>query len=85
MQERAAILRLQTASMPLASDVDLPTLAAGCVGYSGADLTSLCREAAMLAIAADSAHVLHGLLQPPDPLRSNGSLQVTPLHIINDF
>ena len=55
LQERAAILRLQAAAMPLAEGVDMDAIAAACVGYSGADLAALCREAAMLAIGKDSA------------------------------
>ena len=55
LQERAAILRLQAAAMPLAEGVDMDAIAAACIGYSGADLAALCREAAMLAIGEDSA------------------------------
>ena len=54
LQERAAILRLQAAAMPLAEGVDMDAIAAACVGYSGADLAALCREAAMLAAGEDS-------------------------------
>ncbi len=50
---RYEILRIYTMSMPLAADVDLRKLAAMTEGYSGADLESLCREAAMSALRRD--------------------------------
>lgn len=46
------MLRLHTAAMPLAADVDLSVVAARTHGFSGADLTALCREAAMRALTA---------------------------------
>jgi transitional endoplasmic reticulum ATPase len=49
---RAAILRIHSARMPLAPDVDLQTLAKLCHGYTGADLAALCREAAVGALTA---------------------------------
>src|SRR6266699_3519228 len=36
--------------MPLASDVDLHRLSDVCHGYTGADISSLCREGAMKAL-----------------------------------
>lgn len=54
MQERKAILELQTKAMPLSEGVNLRFLASAAVGYSGADLAALCREAAMLAITDES-------------------------------
>lgn len=38
--------------MPTSSDMDLDALAEMTVGYVGADLTALCREAAMHALLA---------------------------------
>ena len=58
LQDRIAILELHTCRMPLASDVQLSKLAARAHGYSGADLSALCREAglrALLAMAADTS------------------------------
>ncbi|MEM1583314.1 MAG: CDC48 family AAA ATPase [Nitrososphaerota archaeon] len=44
---RYAILRIYTKKMPLSPDVNLREMAARTEGYSGADLESLCREAAL--------------------------------------
>jgi transitional endoplasmic reticulum ATPase len=46
---RLEILQIHTRGMPL-EDVDLKTLAAELHGYTGADIKSLCREAAMKAL-----------------------------------
>ena len=47
---RFEILQIHTRGMPLAKDVDLETLSKISHGYTGADLASLCREAAMKAL-----------------------------------
>jgi len=47
---RLEILKIHTRGMPLAEDVDLKRLAAMTESYSGADIASLCREAAMNAL-----------------------------------
>jgi transitional endoplasmic reticulum ATPase len=47
---RLEILNIHTRGMPLDNDVDLKTLAAELHGYTGADIKSLCREAAMKAL-----------------------------------
>jgi len=49
-QGRLEILQAHMRKLPLAADVDLPGVARSCEGFSGADLASLAREAAMLAI-----------------------------------
>ena len=49
-QGRYEILQIHTRNMPLAKDVDLQKLANLSHGYTGADLSSLCREAAMKAL-----------------------------------
>lgn len=47
---RLEVLRIHTKNMKLADDVDLETLAAETHGYVGADIASLCSEAAMQQI-----------------------------------
>jgi cell division protease FtsH len=46
---REKILRVHTRNVPIASDVDLKTIARGTPGFSGADLANLVNEAALLA------------------------------------
>ncbi|XP_025977115.2 ATPase family gene 2 protein homolog B [Dromaius novaehollandiae] len=52
--QRRSILQLLTSSMPISADVDLVKLAEMTTGYVGADLTALCREAAMQAVFRSS-------------------------------
>ncbi len=47
---RLAILKIHTRNMPLAKDVNLEEIAAITHGFVGADLASLCKEAAMAAL-----------------------------------
>ncbi|MCV0412740.1 CDC48 family AAA ATPase [Nitrosarchaeum sp.] len=47
---RLEILIIHTRGMPVAADVDLKDLAAELHGYTGADIKSLCREAALKSI-----------------------------------
>jgi transitional endoplasmic reticulum ATPase len=47
---RLEILQIHTRGMPLAEDIDLQALAKDLHGYTGADIKSLCREAAMKAL-----------------------------------
>ncbi|OXB63258.1 hypothetical protein ASZ78_011207 [Callipepla squamata] len=61
LRQRTSILRMLTCSMPISTDVDLVKLAEMTTGYVGADLTALCREAAMRAVFhsnLDSAEVV---------------------------
>jgi transitional endoplasmic reticulum ATPase len=50
---RLSILKVHTEKMPLGKDVDLQELAKLTKGYVGADLESLCREAAIVALRED--------------------------------
>jgi len=50
---RLEIFKIHTKGMPLGKDVDLDALAADTEGYVGADIASLCREAAMLVLRRD--------------------------------
>ncbi|MBI2044288.1 CDC48 family AAA ATPase [Candidatus Pacearchaeota archaeon] len=50
---RLNILKIHTKNMPLSKDVDLDDIAKKAVGYTGADLEALAREAGMLALRED--------------------------------
>ncbi len=50
---RLEILKIHAKNMPLAKDVDFKLLAKETEGYSGSDITALCREAAMLVLRRD--------------------------------
>ena len=47
---RLEVLQIHTRGMPISEDVNLKTLASELHGYTGADIKSLCREAAMKSI-----------------------------------
>ena len=47
---RLEVLQIHTRGMPIADDVELKNLASELHGYTGADMKSLCREAAMKSI-----------------------------------
>src|SRR5207253_3972566 len=47
------ILKIHTAKMPLASDVDLESIADRTAGYTGADLEDLTRRAGLQALRED--------------------------------
>jgi transitional endoplasmic reticulum ATPase len=50
---RLEIFKIHTKDMPLAKDVSLDEIAEKTVGFSGADIDALCREAAMIALRDD--------------------------------
>lgn len=50
---RVDIFKVHTKNMPLSKNVDLTELAAQTQGYVGADIESICREAAILALRED--------------------------------
>jgi len=52
-KSRLQIFKIYTKGMPLSKDVDLNQLAAATKYYSGADIESLCREAAMYTLRRD--------------------------------
>lgn len=52
-QARFEIFKIHTKDMPLGKDVSLENLAEHTTGFSGADIESMCREAAMLALRSD--------------------------------
>ncbi|XP_075064050.1 ATPase family gene 2 protein homolog B isoform X2 [Mixophyes fleayi] len=50
LSQRRAILEVLTSNMPISSDVNIAALADMTVGYVGADLTALCKDAAMQVV-----------------------------------
>jgi transitional endoplasmic reticulum ATPase len=52
-QSRILIFKIYTKDMPLAKDVGMAQLATLAKNYSGADISALCREAAMYALRKD--------------------------------
>jgi cell division protease FtsH len=54
---REGILKVHTRKTPLGKDVDLPTIAQGTPGFSGADLENLVNEGALIAARQDSKEV----------------------------
>ncbi|MBU0615085.1 MAG: CDC48 family AAA ATPase [Nanoarchaeota archaeon] len=50
---REKIFEVHTKNIPLTKDVDIKELATKTEGYAGADIESICREAAMLALRKD--------------------------------
>ena len=57
---RKAILGVHTRNMPIASDVDMESLARGTIGFSGADLENLANEAALMAARRGHQRITHG-------------------------
>lgn len=55
--ERHAILKVHTRKIPLDSDVNLETTSRSTPGFSGADLESLCNEAALFAARTNETRV----------------------------
>ena len=47
---REVVLAIHAKGMPIGDDVDLASIAARCDGWSGAQLSAICREAGMLAL-----------------------------------
>ena len=56
-KSRLEIIRILTKQMPLASDVDLNEIAVSTQNYTGADIESLCREAAVNAMQNNHAKI----------------------------
>ena len=54
---RLEIIKILTKKMPLASDVKLQEIAVATQNYTGADLSALCREAAVQAMKSNSSKI----------------------------
>ena len=52
-EEREAIFKIHTKKMPIAKEISIKDLAEKTEKYNGADIASVCREAAMLALRED--------------------------------
>jgi transitional endoplasmic reticulum ATPase len=65
---RHAIFLVHTRGNPLAPDVDLAELATRTEGMVGADIESICRQAAVLAIREFLEH--HPILAPAEDLQA---------------
>ncbi len=76
-KSRQAILQLYTKNMPLGSDVDIHQLATMTKYYSGADIESLCREAAMHSLRRDVNTNQVGMKDFLDALKEMGP-SITP-------
>ncbi|XP_060116071.1 ATPase family gene 2 protein homolog B [Heteronotia binoei] len=61
VSQRKSILQLITSGMPVSSDVSLLELAEITTGYVGADLTALCREAALQAMFRASSESVNAV------------------------
>nr|XP_046248838.1 spermatogenesis-associated protein 5-like protein 1 [Scatophagus argus]XP_046248844.1 spermatogenesis-associated protein 5-like protein 1 [Scatophagus argus] len=73
LQQRKAILSVLCARMPVCPSVDMAELAQRTTGYVGADLSALCREAAMHAVRErfkSSGEQLVGMKHFQDALKS---------------
>jgi cell division protease FtsH len=57
LKGREGILRVHTRNIPLAEDVDLPVIARGTPGFSGADIANLVNEGALNAARYDKKKV----------------------------
>jgi len=56
-KSRLDIIKILTDGMPLANDINLNEIAVSTQNYTGADLASLCREAAVNAMRRDSLNI----------------------------
>jgi len=56
-KSRLDIIKILVDGMPLASDINLNEIAVSTQNYTGADLASLCREAAVNAMQRDSSKI----------------------------
>lgn len=76
-KSRLQIFKIYTRNMPVASDVDLNQLATITRYYSGADIESLCREAAMHALRRDVSAQIVSMKDFQDAMKEMGP-SITP-------
>ncbi|XP_042639617.1 spermatogenesis-associated protein 5-like protein 1 [Orycteropus afer afer] len=75
LKQREAILQVITSKMPVSSLVDLGRLAEMSVGYVGADLTALCREAALHAMLRSDKNQDNSMIDETDFLEAFKKIQ----------
>ncbi|XP_006831935.1 PREDICTED: spermatogenesis-associated protein 5-like protein 1 [Chrysochloris asiatica] len=75
LKQRKSILQVLTSKMPLSSRVDLGLLAEMTVGYVGADLTALCREAALHAMLCSDKNQNNSMIDETDFLEAFKKIQ----------
>ncbi|KAM9644878.1 ATPase family gene 2 protein homolog B [Trichechus inunguis] len=75
LKQRKAILQVITSKMPVSSLVDLGRLAEMTVGYVGADLTALCREAALCAMLRSDKNQDSSVIDETDFLEAFKKIQ----------
>ncbi|XP_012584135.1 PREDICTED: spermatogenesis-associated protein 5-like protein 1 [Condylura cristata] len=75
LKQRKEILQVITSKMPISSQVDLNLLAEMTVGYVGADLTALCREAAMHALLHSEQNQNNPVIDKKDFLEAFKKIQ----------
>ncbi|XP_027780846.1 ATPase family gene 2 protein homolog B isoform X4 [Marmota flaviventris] len=75
LKQRREILQVITSKMPISSHANLGLLAEMTVGYVGADLTALCREAAMHALLHSEKNQDNPLIDETDFLEAFKKIQ----------
>lgn len=75
LKQRKEILQVITSKMPISSQVDLSLFAEMTVGYVGADLTALCREAALHALLHSEKNQENPMIDETDFLEAFKKIQ----------
>ncbi|KAM5242535.1 ATPase family gene 2 protein homolog B isoform 1-T1 [Hipposideros larvatus] len=75
LKQRKEILQVITSKMPISSQVDFGLLAEMTVGYVGADLTALCRDAAMHALLHSEKNQDNPMIDETDFLEAFKKIQ----------
>jgi transitional endoplasmic reticulum ATPase len=75
-KSRAEIFRIHTKGKPLGPDIDFQALAKRTKEFVGADIESVCREAAMMAIR----DYINGAMSPEEAKSKAGDIRITMKH-----
>ncbi|KAI9208500.1 P-loop containing nucleoside triphosphate hydrolase protein [Polychytrium aggregatum] len=79
MESRRELLRINLQSIPVGVDVNMDDLATRVEGYSGADITNICRDASMMSMRKK----IRGL--PPDQIRKIPKEELEGPTMMEDF